>query len=141
VGDILEHHRQRPDAAVVADADAAEHLRIGAELDVVPDARNRAAGAPVADRHSLAQRAVGANDDLGVNEDVAKMPDAQARPDLHGLRQADAERGLRYPEQEPVETRLEPRTVALPIDAAAKPVDPEGPHRLLAQERPCRVAQ
>ena len=63
---------------MVADADSAEYLGVGAKLDVVANRRHGATLMTIADRHALAQGAVGADHHLGVNKDIAEMPDPQA---------------------------------------------------------------
>ena len=75
-GDVAEHHAESADLRSPADPHAAEHLRVGPQLDVVLDDRNRAVINTVADRNSMTKCAVGS--DLGVGMDELPGPDAKA---------------------------------------------------------------
>ena len=68
-----------PIFAPLPDPHAAEHLRVGPQLHVVLEHRHRPVVVAVADRHALAERAVGADLRVGVDEDVAEVVDPQAR--------------------------------------------------------------
>ena len=102
-GDVAEHHAHGPDLRPPADPDAAEDLGVGPELDVVLDDRQRAAVHVVADRHPLAERAVGPDDALGMDEDVAEVPDLEPGADLGRLGDADPRGRLDDPERQPVD--------------------------------------
>src|SRR5690606_21166431 len=78
---VAQHHGHGTDAAIIADADTTEYLRVGPDIDVVADDRHCAVLATVADGHALPQRTITAYRDLRMNEDAAEMPDTQTRPD------------------------------------------------------------
>ena len=70
------------DPCAIADADAAQHLRVGAELDIVTHHRHIVILMAIAQRDALAQCAAGADLHIAMDEDAAEVPDADAGADL-----------------------------------------------------------
>lgn len=91
---VAKNQRHCPYFAVVANANIADYLGVCPKLDVVTNGWNPAALVAVSYRNALSQGAVGANHDIRMNEDVAKMPDAQARPYTYRFRNADCKERL-----------------------------------------------
>src|SRR5690348_2555101 len=90
IGDVHQYQGEGADLAVIADPDASQNLGIGAKLDVIANPRNGAVDVAIAYRHALAQRAVAADDHVGMDDDGAKVPDSQPRADVCRDRQRDA---------------------------------------------------
>src|SRR6476661_5523903 len=88
----------------MSDPDRSEDLCICAKLHVVTKHRHRSGIAPIADRYSLAQGAVASDLHILVNENISKMVNPQARPDLDALGDADAGQRFGEPKREPVKT-------------------------------------
>src|SRR5258706_689824 len=91
------------DLAIIADADVAQNLRVGAQFHIVAKDWRTAAFLPVSDGHAMPQCAVLAQHSFTVDEHTAEMPNAQALSDNAGFRQADSRHGLDEPKQQPVE--------------------------------------
>src|SRR5258706_9946582 len=136
IGHVDQDNAERPDTTAVADAHSAEHLRIGAKLDVVANHRYRTVLIPIADGDALPQRAIRPDDGVPVHEYAAEMPDPQARTDTSGFRQTDADGGLHGPEHCPIDRREHPfnQTFPPPLEASAETIDPDRPDRLLLEK-------
>src|SRR5665213_1017615 len=100
--DVAKNHAHRADLGAVADAYPAQHLRVGAKLHVVFQNGGRPIVVAIADRHALAQGAVGSDLRIPMHEDVAEMMDPQPRPNLNILWNADAGERFDNPIGQPV---------------------------------------
>src|SRR5579863_10160246 len=94
-GHIAEDDGHGSDVRAVADGDVSQDLRVRPDVHAVPDAWDRSVDLHVADRHALPEHTVGADDDSGIDDDVAAMPDPQPRPDHCVRRQLDSGQNLR----------------------------------------------
>ena len=68
IGYIAKHYGHGADLAAIAYPDATQHLRIGAEFDIVADDRHRTVYVTVTDSDPLAQGAIGAHYRVGMDE-------------------------------------------------------------------------
>ena len=95
----------------------------------------------ISDGHALAQRAVGADAHIAVDENVAEMMDPQPRPDFDHLGNADARQCLHDAKEQPVNFVQEPLNDASPLAVVplAEAIDGDCPDRLLAEERLGRI--
>ena len=140
---VGNHQRHRADLGAVADVDAAQDLRIGAELDIVADRRRGPVFANGADRDALAQGAVGAENGAAMNKDIAEMENAQAGADDGVIINADSGQNfdaVKHPPIKPKPDVLYEPWFQLQC-TTAKAIDPHRPHGLLFQKGPRRISR
>jgi glycosyltransferase involved in cell wall biosynthesis len=130
---VLDHGS---DLAAIADGDIAQDLGISAEFHIIADDGSAAVLFAVSDGHALPQRAIASQDRLGMDENPAEMPDAQAAADQAAFRQADARQGFDDPEQKPIKPcqEIAAQSCGQPVDPAPEAVDADGPKRLLLEQ-------
>jgi hypothetical protein len=75
---VDQDDRHGSDFAVVPNPHAAKNLSIGTELDVVADSRHWTVAMTITYCQSLPHCAIGTYRRIGMNKDVAKMPNTQA---------------------------------------------------------------
>jgi hypothetical protein len=75
VGHIRQNDRHGTDAAVVANFDATQYLRIRADLDVITKNGHGTIDMTVTNRDPLAQRTICADLRIGMNKDTAEVAD------------------------------------------------------------------
>jgi len=133
---IRQDDRHGTDAAVVANFDATQYLRIRADLDVIAKNRHGTIDMAVANRDPLAQRTICADLRIGMNKDTAEVPDPQAWTNGGRFRQADTRRSFDHTKGQPVQRRL--KLFAGPcgakVNAASLTIQPDRPNRLFLQE-------
>ncbi len=133
---IGQHNRHRADAAIVANFDATQDLRVSAYFDVITQHRDGTVHMTVTDRDTLAQRAICANLRLRMDEDTAEMPDPKAWTNIGRFRQADAGCSLHQTKRQPIQRGLKlfQNACRLKVNAATATIKPDRPDRLLLEK-------
>lgn len=102
---ILQHNGHCADAAVISDFYTAQDLRIAADFDVVTQDRHGAVDLAIADCHSVAKRTIRADLHVRMNEDIAEMPNSQARTNGGSFWKTDTGDGLHQAKRQPIQRR------------------------------------
>jgi len=122
--------------------DISQRLCVRAEFNVILNHRRRPICYAIADCHTLAERAVAANNCARMNKNISEMIYTQSWPDLRFQRQANAGDCFNDAKDHPVKFQLNisyrPRLVVQ--HAAPEAINEDCPDRLLLKERSSRVA-
>ncbi len=134
-GNVAEHDAHGADLRPPSDPDASEDL---CEAPSSTSSSSTGVGPPswrLPDRDPLAERAAGSQNRIGMDEDVAEMPDPQAGPDLDRFGEADPRERLDHAMSQPVGAVAQspPEAGTATIVPPAEAVDRDRPDRLLLQ--------
>jgi hypothetical protein len=85
IGHILQYDRHGAYTTVISYRDSAKYLRVSADVHVITQYRHRTVDMAIPNRYTLAQGTIGADFYLGMNENIAKMPNTQTCADGGGF--------------------------------------------------------
>ncbi len=138
---VVQHHRHRSNLAAISKMYPPQHLGISTQFDIITNDWRRTVGMAIAYGYPLPESATGTDHCLFVHEDIAEVPDSQARANSGTARQTDAKYRLSQTKNGPIDRTmyLSPPTIRPSLDTAPPTIDPDGPDRLLFQKRPAQI--